>query len=370
MTKSTQIAPWRILAGAMLLAVAGPNASKATQTQDAPQFEERMDVTEVLLDVVVSDRDGNLIAGLDKTDFIITENGREMEITGAQFYSTRYGDFGSGTPTTGEIPASRYFIFFFDDPRTIANRYNRLIRQHLDATRDARDWIEEDMMPSDWVAIAGYGLKLKIFQDFTQDREALLLALADASRGIDPSKSGWTREPAAASAPSLLRHLPEGRELGRRTRRIYSAMELLADATGHIVGRKSLLYFGIGFGTLDGSDGTARPDRRYYRDLQRALNDNNVAVYPIDLTVQGTRHAQSGFLNTLAFDTGGTYFRNFVSFVTPMREIAEENVAYYLLSYRSAHPRGERGYQKVKVGVRAPNLSVRAARGYGYGYDE
>ncbi|MCP4245617.1 MAG: hypothetical protein GY778_01075, partial [bacterium] len=122
-----------------------------------------------------------------------------------------------------------------------------------------------------------------------------------------------------------------------------------------------------GFGTLDGPGGYAIPDRRYYPELERALNDNNVAVYPIDLTVQGSRHAQSDFLSTLARDTGGTYFQNFVNFIIPMRAVANENVGYYLLSYRSEHPLGESGYQKIEVGARVPGVVVRAQRGYRYG---
>jgi VWFA-related protein len=355
------------LIAAIVLCVAALVAPKPASAQETPRFEERMEVIEVLLDVVVTDREGNLVAGLNETDFIVEENGHGMELTGVDFYTTRYDFAGSSGGDPDRIPASRYFILFFDDPRTIANRHNRLFRQHIDATQESRKWIEEEMMPSDWVAVAGYGMKLKVFQDFTQDREALSQALKDASRGIDPEKTRWTSEPASATAPSLLRQLPTGKELRRQTRRRYSAMRLLAEATGHIVGRKSLMYFGVGFGTLGGAGGSAIPDRRYYPDLERALNDNNVAVYPIDLTVQGSRHAQSDFLSTLANDTGGTYYQHFVNFFIPMRAIAKENIGYYLLSYRSAHPLGESGYQKIHVAARVPQLIVRSQRGYRYG---
>ncbi|MCP4200620.1 MAG: hypothetical protein GY769_01640, partial [bacterium] len=267
-TRESTARAGRIATAAALLALISPTLVR-TWAQETPRFEEQMEVTEVLLDVVVTDRDGNLVAGLNKSDFVVEENGREVELTGADFYATRYDLNGSRDGTSKQIPASRYFILFFDDPRTISNRFNRLIRQHIDAAQESRKWIENELMPSDWVAVAGYGMRLKIFQDFTQDREALLQALTDASRGINPEKTRWTREPPPATAPSLLRHLPAGKELGRQTRRIYSAMRLLAEATGHIVGRKTLMYFGIGFGTLDGPGGYAIPDRRYYPELER-----------------------------------------------------------------------------------------------------
>ncbi len=100
---------------------------------------------------------------------------------------------------------------------------------------------------------------------------------------------------------------------------------------------------------------------------QIVANANNVAVYSIDLTPSGTDHVQSSFLNTLAADTGGSYHYLFTSFTTPLRQIAQEATGYYLLSYRSEHPAGESGYQRIKVGVRAPKLVVRAQKGYRYG---
>ncbi len=377
-TISTRAAIAVALLPAGLLCVRAVSAQEAQEPheKDTPTFAEQMDVTEVLLDVVVTDRDGNMVAGLGPSDFIVEEDGREVELRGADFYSTRYGagpstesSAGSREGTLGGIPASRYIIFFFHDARTVANRLNRLIRQQIIAAQDCRRWIEEKMQPSDWIAITGYGMRLKIFQDFTQDREALLQAISEAARGSNPEKNRWTREPASATAPSLLRQLPAGRELSRQTRRIYAGMRLLAEATGHIVGRKILLYFGIGFGNLDSTAGFAIPDRRYYPALEQALNDNNVAVYPIDLTVQGTRHSQSSFLSGFANDTGGVYYRNFSSFLGPLVAITKANIGYYLLSYQSEHPQGESGYQKIKVRMATRGLVVRSQRGYRYGPD-
>ncbi|MDH3745332.1 MAG: VWA domain-containing protein, partial [Acidobacteriota bacterium] len=279
-------------------------------------FEERLEITEVLLDVIVTDRRGNPVAGLGPSDFLLEENDNEMELTGADFYTTRY-DNRSITDDQSASPASRYFIFFFHDARSTANRFNRLMQQQTAAARNSRSWIEQEMQPSDWVAITGYRGRLKVFQDFTQDREVLARAISEAERGRDPEKSRWTREPAGAGAPSLLRELPPGQDTRRKTRNIHSSLRWVAEAAGRIVGRKTLLYFGIGFGDLDGPGLSALPDRRYYPEMERALNDNNVAVYAIDLTAQGTRHAQSSFLNTLALDTGGIYYRNFISFATP-----------------------------------------------------
>lgn len=349
---------------ALLAALFSTGGARARQEQ-TPTFEEHLEITEVLLDVIVTDRFGNPVAGLDKSDFLVEENGRELEVTGAQLYTTRYGVPAS---TTGaEIPVSRYFIFFFDDVHSESDHVNRLVRRQSDAAHHSREWIENEMQPSDWIAVAGHGPGLRIFQDFTQDREALLRAFSDAAQGRDPEKSRRTHDRAAAGAPSLLRELPPAPKSWRKKWNIHTSLRRLAQAAGKIGGRKNLLYFGIGFGVLRAVDGSVTRDRRYYPELQRALNDNNVAVYAIDLLAAGAVNSQSFFLHTLASDSGGVYYRNVISVSRPLRLIAQENVFYYLLSYRSEHPRGERGFQAVKVRLRTPGLIVRARRGYRYG---
>ncbi len=347
--------------------------TSAAETAAAPQepppgarFEERVEVREVLLDVLVTDRQGQIVAGLDKDAFVVEEDGEERELTGARFYSTRYGELG--TPGAEEVPASRYFIFVFHDQRLGVTFAGRMVRQQLDAARQSRAWLEDGMRPSDWVAVASYDVKLKVHQDFTQDREALARAMDDAARSVRPEpRRRRDREAIPVELPSLLRHLPDDFALRKRTPRMYEALQLLAEASGHIVGRKNLLLFSIGFGEIDRVSGTVLPDRRFYPPLERALNDNNVAVYPIDLTPTGIRHLQSDFLNKLAYDTGGVYHRSFVSFITPLREISDDTSGYYLLSYRTEHPADESGFQEVKVKVQQKGLRVRARRGYLYG---
>ncbi len=60
-------------------------------------------------------------------------------------------------------------------------------------------------------------------------------------------------------------------------------------------------------------------------------------------------------------------YRAFINFITPLREIAAENVGYYVLSYQSEHPSSEGGYQEVKVKARDKSVKVRARKGYLYG---
>lgn len=352
---------------ALLAALFSTGGARARQEQ-TPTFKERLEITEVLLDVIVTDGLGNPVVGLDKSDFVVEENGREMEVISADFYSARYGARAS---MAGAVPsrASRYFIFFFDDVHKESDHVNRLVRRQSDAAHHSLEWIENEMQPSDWIAVAGHGPGLRIFHDFTQDREALKQAFSDASQGRDPEKSRWTHDPAAAGAPSLLRELPPAPRSWRKKWNIHTSLSRLAQAAGKIAGRKNLLYFGIGFGVVRPVDGAVTHDRRYYPELMQALNDNKVAVYAIDLMAAGAVNPQSFLLHTTAADTGGVYYRNVVSASRPLRLIGQENVSYYLLSYRSERPQGKRGFQAVRVRLLTPGsgLIVRTRRGYQYG---
>lgn len=337
------------------------------QSQPAGQFGGEVNVSEVLLDVLVLDKDGTVVPGLGKDDFVVTEDGKPVELTGVEFYTTRYGGPEQTAPKAGEIPASRYFIFYFDDQKTNNLSSSRLMAQQLDAGREAKKWIEEAMQPSDWIAIVSYDYRLKIQQDFTQDRKELLKAVDNAVRGRDPERYPSRTKAVDAAAPSLLANLPKGDALRDATTNEYKALTELAQASGGIVGRKNVVMFSIGFGKIDPQTGVARPDQRYYPTLKDALNDNNVAVYPLDLTPLAFEHAQRDFLSLLAADTGARSFLQPVNFRLLLDRISKENTGYYLLSYRSPHPRDESGFQEVKVETRNPKLEVLARKGYHYG---
>lgn len=348
-------------------------------TAQAPQegdkapdrFGEEVEVNEVLLDVLVTDGKGRVVVGLNKDDFVVTEDGKPVNLTGVTFYSSRkLIESAASTASKGidvdRIPQDRYFILFFDDQRTLAGEVPRIVSQQIEAGRRARDWVKT-LEPHDMVAVVGYDAKLKVYQDWTKDKGALAEAIEKAIRNKDPELNWRSRQ--AAEGPSLLAHMPAGNELRDKTTNIYDALRLLAEAAGHEVGRKNLLYFGTGFGRIN-TFGQYVPDQRYYPKTIQALNANNVAAYTIDLVPAGTTHALSDSLNQVALDTGGKFFFDVVNFEAPLSRIAEENGGYYLLSYTTEEPAGKAGFQEVKVKPANPELKIKARKGYRYGEPE
>ncbi len=344
------------------------------QQQPQGRFGGKVEVSEVQIDALVTDPRGNVVLGLGPDDFMVEENGKRVDVQDVTFYSNRrFLESAERAKALGldpaQVPTDRYFILFFHDQRDLLPR---LTAQILDAGRRAKQWVSSDLTAGDYVAVAGYDYKLKLYQDFTTDRGEIGDAIDQAVRGgVEPKVWPSRQKARPAGAPSLLDHLPSPAQIRKMSPRIYGALELLAQASAPIPGRKNLVVFSIGFGRV--SDfGFYTPDSRYYQPMTRALNDANVAVYGIDMIPSSPAgslldNTLGNSLSSLAADTGGRYYYNFVNFLTPLEQVADDNSGYYLISYRSSHPAGTSGYQKVTVHTKNPEFRVRAREGYVYG---
>jgi VWFA-related protein len=340
------------------------------QTEPQAQFEGKVDVREVLLDVLVTDSRGNVIVGLGPKDFKVTEGGKPVELTGVGFYSNRrFLGTEQAAQDKGISPAvspeNRYFVLFFDDQREAAFEVPGLLNQQANAGKKTQEWVN-GLLRNDYVAVVSWRKKLVIHQDFSRDHASIETAIKDAMIGKDPDNQWPSRSGDAEKGPALLPRLPKGNDLRDQTTTIYDALQVLAKATQPIIGRKNLMLFSLGFGQVD-PFGNYLPDTRYFSPTIQALNDANVAVYTIDVAPTAAQHTMQDGLNLLANATGGRYYYNFTSFATPLGQIGEENNGYYLLAYRAEHPAGSAGYQEVEVRPTNPEFRLRARQGYRYG---
>ncbi len=342
-----------------VLAVSAVSVAQEAADKNVPEFGDEIDVTEVSIDVRVTDRFGNAVLGLAPSDFSVTENGVPMNVVGVNGYSTR------NTGSADRNPDSRFIMLVVHTPLGTEFERTGAIRRRLQMSRDLSEWLESGPGPSDWIAVVSYQTSLSILQDFTQDREALRTGIENAGRGKRAKSGPWRQ--GDGSPWELSAELPRDRELIRASTNIYDALGLLADASGRIVGRKILVLYSPGFGDLDNtSQGMAWPDRRRYDELIAKLDDNNVSVFPVDTTPTGIKHSQSATLQQIASDTGGDFAPYVERFAARMEDIAVSNVAYYMVSYQVQHTPQDEGFREVEVEVANPNLKVVARPGYFY----
>jgi VWFA-related protein len=345
-----------------LLLVAAVATAQETPAPSEP-FREEVEVSEVLLDVLVTDRDGNVIVGLRPEDFVVEEDGKPVPLLDVAFYSNRPLLDASGRRTQA-AGSERYFILFFHDQRTVNSEVPGILARQLDAGRRAREWVDT-LQLDDWVAVVSYEASLKVHQDFTRDRAEIADAVGKAVRGAEPGGNWESRLPPEGE-PSLLRNLPRGRELLEATHTVQEALSEVARASAPLVGRKNLAMFSTGFGRVN-SMNQYTVEERHHEPMVRALNDANVAIYAIDLAPPSVEFPVGDALSLVASETGGRYFNKIVHFNIPLEQTAEETSGYYLLSYRATHPRGRTGFQRVKVTVENPEFRVKTRSGYAYG---
>lgn len=328
-----------------------------------PPFQERIEVTAVLLDVIVTDPDGNQILGLGKDDFVVRENGIEQTVDSVDYFTNRRlltGREEHAPFKVEQIREDRYFVFFFDKPSNPAVLFDQVTL----AREAVKDFLDEDMKETDYVAIVGHDVRLKIYSDFTNDKEQLRKALNESSR----FGRGITKAP-AGDGPSILRNL-DTREMINHTGTVYQALDLLADSLDSIEARKNVVLFSPGIADRDESTyGELLMNRSRYLDpALESLNAANVSVYGVQLQrdVDGAPLFHQR-LSEISDATGGRYFRMNLTFGPALEQIEQTNSGYYLVTYRSRHPKGEKGFQKVEVSVKNPEFKVVARSGYEFG---
>ncbi len=357
-----------VVLGLVALAVLGlPQAAYGQDSSESPSFEDRVVVSEVLIDALVTDKQGRVILGLGPDDFVVEEGGEPVAIAGVSFYSSQERAPSAPIDLPGfdlsDIPEDRYFILFFQEIRSAGAGLNRLFSRQQQAARAMEEWVVSGLAPADFVAVVSYGYKLKVHQDFTRDRQRLLKGIESAARGHDPERAWPSRQPPEDEIGPLLRALPTGKELRKQSGNLYEGLQLLASAAATVPGRKNLVFLGIGFDPIRSTE-----YRRMYPTI-RALNDANVAAYTIDLVPTATEHSLRASLNNLAIATGGDFFFTFIRFDSALEKVSETTSGYYLIAYRSEHPAGASGYQRVKVKLANPEFKVWARSGYSYGDD-
>ena len=332
--------------------------------QEEPVFEEQVDVNVVLVDVTVTDDRGNQILGLRKDDFVILEDGQEQEITSIDYFTNRRLLTGPETQAAFQverIKEERYFVLFFhkiDDSTTMPGLRQQLLR----AKKAAEEFVDNEMLPEDRVAVTGYDARLKIFTDFTTDKSEVRAALDQVIRFSNGELEASNEEGEA----SILANLNSTRIM-KKTGRLETALETLAEGLEPIEARKVLVFFSPGVIDDDfGSSRIQKYDEHRFKAVVQGFNEANVSVYSLNLLQDVFYSDTEDFLARLADETGGEYYRAAVTYQTPLQLIENQNNGYYMLSYYSRKQKEEHGYQEIDVTLKNPQFQIKSREGYKY----
>lgn len=398
---------WRLVALVLLVL-----AATVPVVSQQPTFRATRDL--VTIDVVVRDRQGNIVRGLTAADFEVREDNRPQEVETFTFQEISARTVLAGNtellagvearmtappppagvaaadtpaPSTDFSPAAlagrRLTMLLFD----VSSMEPEDVQRAVDG---ATKFINEQMGVEDLIAVATVGSTLDVLTDFTGDRAAVAAALAtlattDGTAVPLASAATLATEEAATAADPTATEATEFDTFNNDAR--LRALRLVAEALAVIEQKKAIVYFSAGM-ERSGDDNLVQ-----LRATTNAAVRANLSIYPIDTrglqaivpggdARQGSRGgvglfsgravaqqfdrlaASQDSLVSLAEDTGGRAFTDSNDFSDAFQQVRRDISAYYLLGYSSTNVTRDGRFRRVQVRVKRNGLRVDARNGY------
>lgn len=386
---------------AVILLMVAIAAQAAIGHAQRPTFRSAREI--VSIDVVVRDRQGNIVRGLTAADFEIREDGRPQEVLNFAFQEIADRPATASDPVpllagVGERPKEaappalpagvaagrRLIVLLFD----LASMAPEDVQRAVDS---ARRYVKDQMSGADLVAVATVSSALDVLTDFTSsggqvDDVLAGLAYTDGMASQAPAASTAQtdeEEAAAEEAPAT-----EDAELDMFNNDVrLRALRILADALAPVEQKKAIIYF---------SSGMQRSGQDNMVELRAAVNAavrGHVVIYPIDArglqavvpggdARQASGRGQSLFsgrgvaqqfarlggsqdtLVSLAAETGGRAFTDTNDFGEAFARVQRDMSGYYVLGYSSTNTVRDGRFRRVQVRVRRDGVRVEARPGY------
>ena len=419
MTRTRALLTCGLLLAGRVAAQVSPAPQPVPSAAPLPTF--TAEVEQVVVDVVVTDKQGVPVTGLSKSDFSVEEDGAPQSV--ATFEAVQ---LAPATPAAESAPppvstntgpaatpnAGRTFVIVFDDVHLTpfqARQAKTAVAEFLQkgaaegdrvtivSTGGAAWWsaridvrgrqellailkrLDGRLIPdnspdrmSDWEAMRIYTFNDVEVQARVRRRfESRGVAPKDTSRQEgDPTADPYVRGRASDVYFQAL----------TRNRLTLEVVERLLLSMQSVRGRKSLILVSQGF--------IYDPNMDEFKRAVQASRRGNVAIYflnvkgldalPSDFSAEfgpaiDARDISAAFTETyeasagsesLAVDTGGFIVRNTNDLGAGIRRIADETRAYYLLGYTSTNAKRDGRFRKIQVKLARKGLSLRARKGY------
>jgi VWFA-related protein len=350
--------------------------------------------TLVVETVVVVDKNGKPIEGLKADDFKVTENGTAQTIKFCEFQKFHDDDVDAALPTvaaapkpvTPPPPGTVATAIKGEAPGDIKYRDRRLMVMYFDMTAmpvpdqlralsASQKFLKSQIKPADLVAIMEFTSgAVKVLQDFTDDKDALLQTIADLVAGEGLGLDEGDDTSTAADTGSAF-----GQDDGEfnifNTDRQLAALQTAVTMLGQLNEKKSLIYFASGL-RLNGLDNQAQ-----LRATLNAAIRANVSFWPIDArglvasapmgdathgspggismyTGAGAMGMMRGFqqsqdtLYALAADTGGKALLDFNDLSMGIVNAQKAYSSYYIIGYYTTNQTLDGKFRKVNISLK------------------
>ena len=310
------------------------------QQRPAPAFAERVDVERVVVDARVLDKSGDPVTGLGAEDFSVRVGRRPVAIESVMWVGGAAGP-ADATVQTGD---GRLIIFLIQKDFE-RSRLAGLMRMLVEGRR-----FVDELTPRDRIAVLSFDTQLKIWLDFTRDREAVRQILRRGILFESPRPSEGTAGIALASRLDPAR--------ASKTYTIERALLVIADALRDVPGAKSIVLLGHGFGRLGWTGVTME---RGYEEARDALVEARTSVFSLDVT-NADYHSLEAGLQLISRDTGGFFARTHLFVAQAMKRLSGAIAGYYVLFLE--RPDVDAGAHDIEVRLTRRQGAVFAKRTY------
>ena len=336
-----------------LLALAARAAAGQEPADRRGAVQEQAVVERVILDAHVTGPDGNPIPNLGTADFLVTVDGKPVVLESVDWIPAGTPEVDAaavaalapaeGASAQEDIAPGRLIVFFFQTEHEVS-RLTGLLRMGLQARR-----FLATLQPTDRIAVVSFDSKLKLRQDFTDDRAKIDAAINAAIRRGEPPP------PDPDSHPALAKHLDPA--AARRCATPERALEVLARALVPIAGGKTLLYFGWGLGTVGGLTGPNASEQQAWTDALHRMSEARTTIFTLDVT-DADYHSLEGSIQQIAELTGGTYQKTHIHPDLAMDLVGRAiSGRYVLVLVKPPGPRGEHSVEIALAGKKGRVIS-------------
>jgi VWFA-related protein len=342
---------------------------------------------------------GELVLGLKQSDFSIFENGKQQQIATFDFESVdkatplneatvsglAAGATGNGSKAVvvarpEDLRNHRLIVMFFD--------LTSMQPEDLDRSVEAaQEFLRKKMQPADLVAFVSLGDTLKVDQDFTADKNALIneVGVYNGTEGQGFAEGANSNSNQVEDTTGYTPDESEYNDLN--TDRELFALRAVSKSLEKITEKKSLLYF---------SGGISRDGIENQASLRSAINAAvraNLAIYSVDTrglqaisplgdastgSLRGSGAYNGGALTnnmnanfasqevmaTLSTDTGGKAFFDSNDFAPAFAQVQRDTSAYYAIGFRSSNPLRDGRYRKLSIKINRPGVKLEYRPGY------
>jgi len=389
---------------------------------DVPRF--KTQAATVMVDVIVTDRKGNVVPGLTAADFQVFENGVQQKISSFEAPANPDSPAASAKPESLGARSMRMITLVLD----IADMRGASLKTSIDA---ALQFVDKAIGVEDYVAVYAIGYDVRLVVPFSRDKQKVSDGLRSLLRNSQEIRTARSRESTVGEIDGLsdqIKSLSSDTGMAARalaamaqveratlqtalmmqanmqTRILFRALRAIAQASGNLPGRKNVVLFSEGLpntteteaGIASVVDAANRANVAFYvidpsglggesgimgtfdsgsRDPSQVGRDrmNNVRSGPsvsggqskFDVAVQsvsadGTRDG----LRNVADQTGGLLIKNQNELKASLERIDRDLREFYTLTYQPQDSNYDGSFRKIKVEVAGGGHTIRFRKGY------